>query len=94
MLIYGVFSGPYFPAFRLNTEIYGENLRIQSQYRTIGNRKSSVFGYSHAMKETKTVKDRILRDIKNLFRYEEEKYYITVRINIFRSNSNIEYARK
>ena len=22
---YGVFSGPYFPAFRLNTEIYGVN---------------------------------------------------------------------
>ena len=26
---YGVFSGPYFPVFRLNTEIYGpEKLRI------------------------------------------------------------------
>ena len=26
---YSNFSGPYFPAFELNAEIYGENLRIQ-----------------------------------------------------------------
>ena len=25
---YGVFSGPYFPVFGLNTEIYGVNLHI------------------------------------------------------------------
>ena len=40
---YGVFSGPYFPVFGLNTEIYGLNLRIQSKYRKIRNRKNSVF---------------------------------------------------
>ena len=28
---YGVFSGPYFPVFGLNTEIYGVNLRIPSE---------------------------------------------------------------
>ena len=28
---YGVFSGPYFPVFRLNTERYGVRLRIQSE---------------------------------------------------------------
>ena len=28
---YGVFSGPYFPAFGLNTERYGVSLRIQSE---------------------------------------------------------------
>ena len=39
---YGVFSGPYFPVFRLNTEIY---LRIQSEYRNIRTRKNSVFGH-------------------------------------------------
>ena len=33
---YGVISGPYFPAFGLNTEIYGVNLRIQSEYRKDG----------------------------------------------------------
>ena len=28
---YGVFAGPYFPAFGLNTERYGVSLRIQSK---------------------------------------------------------------
>ena len=30
---YGVFSGPYFSVVGLNTETYGVNLRIQSEYR-------------------------------------------------------------
>ena len=42
---YGVFSGPYFPAFGLNAEIYQVNLRIQSEYRKIWTRKTSVFGH-------------------------------------------------
>ena len=41
----GVFSGPYFPVFGLNTEIYRVNLRIQSEYRKIRIRKNSVFGH-------------------------------------------------
>ena len=28
---YGVFSGPYFPVFSLNTKIYSVSLRIQSK---------------------------------------------------------------
>ena len=40
----GVISGPYFPAFGLNTKIYGVNLRIQSEYRKIRTRNKSVFG--------------------------------------------------
>ena len=42
---FGVFSGPYFPAFGLNTEIYGVNLHIQSEYRKIRIRKNSEFGH-------------------------------------------------
>ena len=38
-------SGPYFPVFGLNTEIYSLNLRIQSEYRKIRTRKNSVFGH-------------------------------------------------
>ena len=46
---YGVISGPYFPAFGLNTEIYGVNLRIQSEYRKIRTKNNSVFGhFSHS----------------------------------------------
>ena len=42
---YGVFSGLHFPVFRLNTEIYRLNLRIQSEHRKIRARKNSVFGH-------------------------------------------------
>ena len=42
---YGVISGPYFPVFGLNTEIYEVNLRIQSEYRNIRTRNNSVFGH-------------------------------------------------
>ena len=42
---YGDFSGPYFPAFGLNTKMYGVNLRIQSEYGKIRTRKNSVFGH-------------------------------------------------
>ena len=42
---YGVFSGPYFPAFGLNTERYEISLRIQSECGKIQTRKNSVFGH-------------------------------------------------
>ena len=43
-------------------------------------------------KETKAIKDRVLRDIKNLFEYEkEENYYKPVRVSNFWSNNNFGY---
>ena len=43
------FSGPYFLAFRLNTEFYGVNLRIQFKCWKILTTKKSVFGhFSHS----------------------------------------------
>ena len=42
---YGVLSGPYFPVFRLNTDIYRINLRIQSEYMKMHTRKTFTFGY-------------------------------------------------
>ena len=43
-------------------------------------------------KETKVIKDRILRDINNFFEHEEqENYYKPVRVSNFWSNSYIEY---
>ena len=38
-------SGPYFPVFGLNTERYYVSPRMQSEYRKIWTRNSSVFGY-------------------------------------------------
>ena len=47
-------------------------------------------------KETKTIKDRIPRDIKNLFEHEEEEesYYKPITVNNFWSNNYIEYESK
>ena len=43
-------------------------------------------------KETKEIKDRILRDIKNLFVHKEEKKcYKPVRVRNFWGNNYIEY---
>ena len=40
---YGVFSGPYFPAFGLNTERYHVPLRIQSKCGKIPTRKKRIW---------------------------------------------------
>ena len=42
---YAVFSGPYFSAFRLNTERYLVSLGIQSECGKIRTRKNCVFGH-------------------------------------------------
>ena len=39
-----VISGPYFPVFGLNREIYVVNFCIQSEYRKIRTRNNSIFG--------------------------------------------------
>ena len=38
-------SGPYFPVFGLDAEIYEVSLRILFKYRKIRTRKNSVFGH-------------------------------------------------
>ena len=44
-------------------------------------------------KETKAIKDRI-RDINNLFQYEEKCYFKLARVDNFWSNNQIEYTSK
>ena len=46
---YGVFSGPYFPLFGLNTEIYSVNLRIQSKSGKHGPESSPYLDTFHAV---------------------------------------------
>ena len=52
-----------------------------------------IRNHSRLEGETKAIKDRILRGIKNLFGHEEEEenYYQPVRVNNFWSNNYIEY---
>ena len=47
MFKYGAFSGPYFPVFGLNTEIYGVNLRIQSDTGKYGPEKTLYLDNFH-----------------------------------------------
>ena len=46
---YGVFSGPYFPAFELNMEIYEVDLRTQSKCGKIQTRKTPYLDTFHAV---------------------------------------------
>ena len=46
------FSGPYFPAFGLNTERYSVSLRIRSECRKIRTRKSPNTGTFDAVIQT------------------------------------------
>ena len=46
---YGVNSGPYFPVFRLNTEIYRVNLRIQSETGKYGPEMTPYLDTFHAV---------------------------------------------
>ena len=45
-------------------------------------------------KQNKTIKDRIIRGIRNLSEYEEEDYYKPVRVDNFWSKNYIEYKSK
>ena len=46
---YGNFSGPYFPAFGLNTERYFVSLHIQSKFKKIRTRKTPYLDTIHAV---------------------------------------------
>ena len=46
---YGLFSGPYFPAFGLNTERYSVSLRIQSECGKMRTRKTPYLDTFHTM---------------------------------------------
>ena len=72
---YGVISGPYFPVFGLNTEIYGLNLRVQSEYRKIRTRNNSGSGHFsrsvciHRMVDSVFIWKNILWENKTIFSY-------------------------
>ena len=42
-------------------------------------------------KENEAIKNRVIRDIRNLFQHEEEDYFKPVRVGNFWSNKYIEY---
>ena len=64
-------------------------LKAELNYTTI----KDIRNLFSRQKQTKAIKDGILRDIKNLFEHEEkeENYYKPVRVSNFWRNSYIEY---
>ena len=50
-----------------------------------------IRNFFRVQKEAKAIKDRILRDIKNLFEHDKENYYKPVGVNNFWSNNYIKY---
>ena len=67
---YGVFFGQYFPLYGLNTEIFGVNLRIQSEYGKIRTRKNHVFAnFSRSEYISKTSRKSSQRRIQNPVKY-------------------------
>ena len=46
---YRFLPGPYFPVFGVNTEIYGVNLRIQTEYGKVRTRNPPYLNTFHAV---------------------------------------------
>ena len=89
---YGVFSGPYFPEFGLDTEIYGVNFRIQSEYRKIWTRSNSVFGHfsrSERSPKSQCVTQRIKFFIKDFFRKYGSNFNANVNPNFLCSDASL-----
>ena len=99
---YGVFSGPYFPVFRLNTEIYFVNLRIQSKYGKIRTRKKlrilTLFAQCIRRSPDKVVDCQLGYSELNFFQHVQItqgfKTYIISSSNrdVFRISPNIEHG--
>ena len=76
---YGVFSGPHFLAFGLNTERYSAFLRIQSECGKIRTRKNSAFGhFSRSVSNIEHFKVIALRWRNSL----HKKWSFTLRISL------------
>ena len=58
-------SGPHFPTFGLNTEIYSANLRIQSKWRKMRARKTPNTDNFHVVTLSRTLEPNIERRIQN-----------------------------
>ena len=68
-------SGPYFPVFQLNTDIYFVNLRIQSGNGKIRTRKNSVFGhFTRSDNDTKSNPCFTFSSVNNIIDWN--KFYI------------------
>ena len=65
---------------------------FKNRLKKIGNTTiKDIKNFFTLKKENEEIKDRIIRDDRNLLEHEEEKYYKQVRVGNFWSNNYIEY---
>ena len=81
----GVFSGPYFPAFEMNTERYFVLLRIQSKCGKYGPEKTPHLDTFHTVAGTARTSEGELRKNK----LQLQAYFIS---NTFISNARLKLA--
>ena len=92
---YGVISGPYFPAFGLNTEKYLVSLRIQSECGKIRTRNNSVFGHFHAVINKKKNRLTHFMSLVSFFQgvlKETSRMKLAKVLNVFRVGNEVTKA--
>ena len=65
-----------------------KSFRLKNKQMILCSRNKKAF---QIKKENKTIKNRKIRDIRNLFEHEEDDYYKPVRVVNLWSNNYIEY---
>ena len=88
---YGVFSGPYFPAFGLNMERTGVSLRIQAESGKILTKKTPYLDTFHAV--NKVHHQPFLNKLPNNLKLLKEQFYLS-KLNelVMNKNKNINYS--
>ena len=76
---YGAFSGPYFPAFGLNTERYSVSLRIPSKCGKIRTRRNSVFRYFSC---SESLYPQVKHHLENLVAIESLPVFVNMLVNL------------
>ena len=89
---YGDFSGPYFPVFGLNTEIYGKNLRIQSEYRKIPIRKYSIFGHFSRSNDFASANKKMFDSLKRHLNFIIYDYHLYLNTGCYWKKHLLRYA--
>ena len=73
-------------------KIQGIKKSFQTRKKINGSKNEDTTNFFRLKKGVKGIKDEVLRNIKNLFKHEEEgNYYKAVRVNDSWSNNYIEY---
>ena len=95
MLLESIINFYFFP-ITYNHETYVKDTRNQEIFldkkKINGSTNEDITNFFRLKKGVKGIKDEVLRNIKNLFKHEEEgNYYKAVRVNDFWSNNYIEY---